>query len=363
MENVKVLQIGLSNYPGGVENSIMNYFRHLGGRVHFDFICTEETMAYREEIEGTGSTIFYLPSPKRHMYRFAKTLRSVINDGKYDIVHVNMLSAANIFPVIFSKGTYAKRVVAHAHNAGLPHGRIKKLAHHILKHLIPLLTTEWMACSRDAAKWLFGKKHLPQVYILKNAIDYDRFCFSVTTRKKMRNMYDIADGTPVIGHVGRFGEEKNQMFLIDLFARIKQKYPHARLLLVGTGPLLERVKQHAMDMGVADHTIFVGEVNDAAPYYQMMDVFCMPSTFEGLGIVAVEAQIAGLPCICSTGVPREAIFTAGARRIDLSEMPIWVDSVENALKEERSATVHQDMDCAGYNIAIEAKKLEGYYLK
>lgn len=362
MEQVKVLQIGLSSYPGGVENAIMSYFRHLDKYIHFDFICTEDTLAYSEEIECAGSRIYYLPSPKRHMYRYAKELRSVINNGKYDIVHVNMLSAANIFPVVFSKGTYAKKIIAHAHNASLPGGGPKKAAHHILKYVIPLMTKDWMACSPGAAMWLFGKQHLPQVHILKNAIAYDRFRFDSTKRKQLREEYGVTDETPVIGHVGRFGKEKNHDYLVELFASIKKELPNGKLLLVGTGPLLEETKKLVARKELTDSVIFIGGVTDAAPYYQMMDVFCLPSKFEGLGIVAVEAQAAGLPCICSDGVPQEAIFTSSARRIALDETQLWVDSICDFLRRSRGAAVQSDVDRAGYNIAIEAKNLKDYYL-
>ena len=363
MSVVKVLQIGLSSYPGGVENAIMNYYRFMDKeKVQFDFVCTEKRLAYSEEIEAAGGKIFYLPSPKGNMFRYGKALRKVINQEKYDVVHVNMLSAINLFPAVFAKGTCAKRIIAHAHNANLP-GKVKRFAHRILKCLVPAFTTEWMACSKDAAVWLFGKKGAVKTRVVKNAIDYDKYRFDESVRQEMRTQYQIGEDVPVIGHVGRFGEEKNQKFLVDCFAKVKEHLPGARLVLVGDGALQETVKQQACDLGVADSVVFVSGVNNAAPYYQMMDVFCLPSLFEGLGIAAIEAQISGLPCICSTGVPEATAIMKQTRRIALEKPEEWVCSIVDMLGRKRMCAAQEEIGRVGYSTADETVKLQEYYTK
>lgn len=364
MECIKVLQIGVSSYPGGVENATMNYFRSLNReRVCFDFVCMEDSLAYSEEIQRTGGKIYYLPSPKDHMLQFARELRDVINGGHYDVVHVNMLSAVNLLPVLFSQNTYAKRIVAHAHNSGLPRGGMKKAAHYVLKPLIPLLTKEWMACSPEAAEWLFGKHNVPKVRIMNNAIDFERFRFNSEVRKRMRKQYGLDESIPVIGHVGRFNEEKNHQFLLRIFQQVKRLKPDAMLLLVGAGPLQEPVRQQAARMGLSDSVIFVGGVEDTSPYYQMMDVFCLPSVFEGLGIVAIEAQASGLPCVCSMGVPQTAILTEEARRLALDDEKAWVCQTHSMLAQGRTESAEKNVQQAGYHIVLEAAKLEKYYQK
>ena len=360
---VKVLQIGLSSYPGGVENAIMNYYRFIDReKVHFDFVCTEDSLAYSQEIEAAGGKILYLPSPKRHMLQYAKALRKAINQGQYDVVHINMLSAINIFPAVFAKHTSAKRIIAHAHNANLP-GKAKRFAHRILKCMMPLFTTQWLACSKEAAVWLFGKKGAEKTHIVKNAIDYDKYRFDEKVRQEMRAHYQIAEEERVIGHVGRFGEEKNQKFLVDCFAKVRQTLPETRLLLVGDGSLQETVKQQTRDLGIADHVIFVSDVNNAAPYYQMMDVFCLPSLFEGLGIAAIEAQISGLPCICSTGVPAATAIMKQTRRIALEKPEEWVSCIVDMLGKKRTCAAQEEIEQVGYSAADEAVKLQEYYTK
>ena len=360
---MNILQIGLSSYPGGVENAILNYYRFMDkGKVQFDFVCTEETLAYSEEIERAGGKIFYLPSPKRNMLRYRKALRKVINEGKYETVHVNMLSAINLFPAVFAKGTCAKRIIAHAHNANLP-GRVKRAAHRLLKCWVRVFANEYLACSKEAAIWLFGKKGAEKTRIVKNAIDYNKYRYSEEVRQEMRARYGIPETGKVIGHVGRFGEEKNQKFLVDRFARVLKLRPETYLMLIGDGGLQQTVKQQVEDLHIADRVIFVSGVNNTAPFYQMMDIFCLPSLFEGLGIAAIEAQIAGLPCICSTGVPQATVITQKAKRVGLKNGDSWVSVILAMLEQNRAPAEETEIAGIGYSAADEAVKLQEYYLK
>ncbi len=358
---VRVLQIGLSGYPGGVENAIMNYYRRMDReRVQMDFVCTEDALAYGEEIEALGGRIWRLPSPKGRMLRYRKALKRTINEGGYDVVHVNMLSAVNLFSAVFCRRTCAKRVIAHAHNASIP-GRIKRLAHRVLKCFLPLFVTDRLACSEAAAVWLFGKAGARKTRTVKNAIDYSLYRFDGDVRQAMRSRYGIADTELVIGHVGRFGAEKNQRFLVECLARVREQLPSARLLLVGDGPLQTAVRQQAIERGLADRVSFVSGVRCAAPFYQMMDAFCLPSLHEGLGIAAIEAQIAGLPCICSTGVPAATAVMQQTQRIALSAIDAWVESLVQMLGQPRRAAAEDELARVGYSIDDEVAVLQEYY--
>ena len=363
MGAVRILHIGLSGYPGGVENAVMNYYRCIDReQVQFDFVCTEDSLAYSEQIDALGGRILYLPSPKRHMLRYRKALRRLINGGGYDAVHIHMLSAVNLFHAVFAHGTRVKRIIAHAHNASLP-GRVKRIAHRVLKPLVPLFVTERMACSEAAAVWLFGRRGAKKTRILKNAIDHDAYRYDAAKRQAMRQRYGLASDETVIGHVGRFGEEKNQRFLVECLSRLEEHTPRARLLLVGDGPLLESVRQQARALGLEDRVIFVGGVDTAAPYYPMMDVFCLPSLHEGLGIAAIEAQISGLPCLCSTGVPAATAIMQATRRIPLAEPEAWVRALAELAGRERCGADPEELARVGYRAADEAVKLQDYYVK
>lgn len=363
MSAVKVLQIGLSSFPGGVENAIMNYFRFMDkNKVHFDFVCTESSLAYSEEIEISKSRIYYLESPKTNPIKYLNDLTNLIKDKEYDVVHINMLSAANIVPLIAAKKANVKKIIIHSHNSSLPSGRLRKMLHYFNRPFLSLYTSRYMACSKAASEWMFGDKNSDNVYILKNAIDADRFDFNIQQRKKLREQYKIHDDAVVIGHVGRFAEEKNHSFLIDCFYALQNELPNSYLLLVGDGILKEEICLKIAEYKLEEKVIMTGNVNDTSKYYMMMDVFCMPSKFEGLGIVAIEAQASGLPCILSTGVPKSAVVLDSSERISLDETNQWVKAIVEKSSQARNYDAKPAIQVSGYDVHSEVEKLEKYYL-
>jgi len=168
-----------------------------------------------------------------------------------------------------------------------------------LRPLAPLFATHLFSCSDYAGKWLYGKKR--EFYVMRNGIDIERFRFSEYSRKRIREQYEISEEEFVVGHVGRFMFQKNHEFLVRIFdlLPIEKK----RLLLVGDGQLLDDVKKQVAELGLSDRIIFVGSVEDTAPCYSAMDVFCLPSRFEGLAVVRVEALSAGCPTLVSARCP------------------------------------------------------------
>ena len=206
--------------------------------------------------------------------------------------------------------------------------------------------------------WKEGK-----VSVLKNAIDIKNFCFSEETRKKYRQELGIDDQL-LIGHVGRFQTQKNHDFLVDIFYEISKKDSSAKLLLVGEGPLQEKIKDKVAGLGITDCVIFAGVRDDVANLMQAMDVFLFPSLFEGLGIVLVEAQAAGLPCVASkTVIPEEVRLTEEFEFIDLEESAqVWAERVLGIKGTENRLDGQDKVLKAGYDIKTSAKELETFYL-
>ena len=197
---------------------------------------------------------------------------------------------------------------------------------------------------------------------LKNAIDYKRFKYNPKVREKLRRECGIDERKFVLGHVGRFGEEKNHSFLIDILYEVKKIECNIVLLLVGTGDLFDSIQEKVKRLGLMDSVIFVGGVLDTAPYYQMMDAFCMPSKFEGLGIAAIEAQASGLPVICSTGMPSEVVLSEHVKRISLEQKDEWIESIVNLSDVcRRNTKAHINLIKSGYDVSYEAQKLVKYY--
>ena len=223
-----------------------------------------------------------------------------------------------------------KKRIAHHHQAyvsechpGLRAGItdfLKRILCFILRIPCKMFATHWLACSEAAAINGWGKNSVKkgEVIILPNAIDPERFKFDEKARKEIRARYGIKDDDFVIGHVGRFYPQKNHDFLIDVFYEVHKQKPSAKLLLLGDGPLQEKIRKKVKDLGIADSIIFAGLQKGPAPFYSAMDVFAFPSLWEGLGIVLLEAQYNGLPCVVSEVVPKEAEISDGITSMDLN---------------------------------------------
>ena len=200
-----------------------------------------------------------------------------------------------------------KKRIAHHHQA---YSKRKPLCA-LLRIPCKLFATHWLACSEAAAINGWGKRALKnrKVTILPNAIDPERFKFSEKSRQEIRAQYGIKNTDFIIGHVGRFYPQKNHVFLVDVFNEVHKQNPKTKLLLLGDGPLQDKVKKKVGSLKLADSVIFTGLQKDPAPFYSAMDVFCFPSTWEGLGIVLLEAQYNGLPCVVSKAIPKEVLIS------------------------------------------------------
>ena len=225
--------------------------------------------------------------------------------------------------------------------------------------------THYFCCSELAGRWLFGNKTYDQgkVYLLNNAIDVDKFKYDEKIRKEKRKELNIKDNQLVIGHIGRFVQQKNHEFLIDIFNEIYKQDKNAILLLIGEGPLKEEIQNKVNELGLDKNVKFLGQRSDANELYQAMDLFLFPSLYEGLGMVLIEAQCAGLPCIASIEVPQIAKISDKFVFENLKENPKkWADICLKFLKEKSiRKNSEKSLNIQNYNIKNEAKKLKNKY--
>lgn len=294
---MKILQVGLGNNPGGMEAFVMNYFRELARQgVSFDFVSMYGTIAYEKEILELGGRVFYVPNIKKDYFGYIKAFRKLLSREKYDVVHVNMLSAANIVPLRLAKQAGVRKVIAHSHNASAP-GIVRKLMDGMNRPRMKHYVNEKFACSEKAGRWLFGDKAFErgEVTLVANAIETDKYGFSESNRRKIREKLGISGDALVVGHVGRFQIQKNHEAILRIFHEIQRKEPAARLCLIGDGELKEQIQEQAKKAGVLDKIIFTGVCQDVERYLSAMDVFLFPSLFEGLPFTLLEAQANGLP--------------------------------------------------------------------
>jgi Glycosyltransferase len=351
---------------GGVESVIMNYYRHLDhSKVQFDFICDEDsTRIPYDEIKKLGGRVFLVPK-YQNLPKYLKALEKLFKENKYRIVHAN-INTLSVFPLYAAKKAGVSIRISHSHSTSNPKEWKRNLIKNILRPFSKRYATDYFACSELAGRYLFGNKAFDQgeVKIIHNAIDIEKFKFDEVARKKLRKEFGINDSTVVIGHVGRFVQQKNHTFLVDVFKEYHKKNPDSKLLLVGSGPLEDEIKKKVEKLGLKDFVLFLGQRDDINKLYSAMDVFCLPSLYEGLGVVGIEAQVAGLPCMFSDKIPDDIKITDSIRFIKLTDkLKIWGDEIVKVVIDKRSSTV-SNRCTKNYNIeeAVTFLKIE-YFSK
>ena len=235
----------------------------------------------------------------------------------------------------------------------------------VCKALLPSNMNQHFSCGIEAARCYFGEKIVERndYELIPNAIEVSRFVFDPTIRNRIRHDNHL-ENKHIIGHVGRFMSQKNHTFLLDVFAEVSKRDSLAHLVLLGDGELMDAMKEKASNLGIKDRVTFVGNVGNANEWYQAFDCFILPSVWEGLPVVGVEAQAADLPCIFSSAVTREVGLSDRAKFIPLTaEISIWATEICNALQQNERNDNTKLITEHHYNIEIEAKKLQEQYLQ
>ena len=362
---IRVAQIIGKWVGGGVEAIVMNYYRHIDrSKVQFDFICDEDsTLIPYDEIENLGGKVIIIP-PYQKVFKYHKELKKVLKDGNYKIVHSH-INTLSVFSLWAAKSAGVPVRIAHSHSTTNKKEKMKNLQKKILRPFSKMFATYYMACTEYAGRWLFGNKEYDKgnVYLLNNAIDLNKFKYDKDIRNSKRKELNINEDTLVIGHVGRFVEQKNHVFLINLFNEYHRKNKNIVLLLIGQGNLENEIKKKTKNLGLNKEVIFMGQKENISEYYNVMDLFLFPSLYEGLGMVTIEAQANGLPCIVSTAIPEIAKLTECLEFVGLDEnIEIWISKLEKLKTLTRRSHVNEISE-RGYDIRKEAKKLEEVYLE
>lgn len=363
---IRIAQIMGKWVGGGVEAVVMNYYRHIDrNKVQFDFICDDDsTCIPKEEIEKLGGKVILIP-PYQKVFKYHKELKKVLTEGNYKIVHSH-INALSIFSLWAAKSAKVPVRIAHSHSTSNKKEWKKTLLKNILRPFSKVFATDYFCCSELAGRWLFGNKTYNQgkVYLLNNAIDVDKFKYDEKIRKSKRKELKIKDKDLVIGHIGRFVQQKNHSFLIDIFNEVHKQNKNTILLLAGEGPLKEEIENKVKELGLKKNVMFLGQRNDANELYQAMDAFLLPSLYEGLPVVGVEAQAAGLPCFFSTDMTKETKVLKTTKFITLTHTPkYWSKTILTEFKNYTRNDTEKEITANSFNIKIEATKLEQQYDK
>jgi glycosyltransferase EpsF len=346
---------------GGVENVVFNYYRAIDkDRVQFDFIIDEDSPCeIPNDIMALGCRVYKIPSYK-HLPAYIRELNKILSG--YHIVHSHM-NTLSVFTLFAAKQAGVPVRIAHSHST-LGKGEFKRnIMKTVLRPFSRLYPTLLLACSEHAGRWLFGDKAFDKgrVKVIRNAINVNRFQFNLQTRERVRRDLGISEKL-VIGHAGRFMAQKNHLFLLDIFKEVHDQRQDSVLMLVGDGELRTAAEERVKQYGLSDCVLFLGLRDDVHELYQAMDVFVLPSLYEGLGMVAVEAQCAGLPCVLSDQVPKEAKILDDVIFLPLTAgKDKWAQAVCE-IKHKRG-NYSEEIAKADYEILGEAKNLVRLYYK
>lgn len=363
---IRVLYIvgGRLNY-GGIETFIMNYYRNLDkSKVQIDFIVNGyEKGVFDEEIKSMGGKIYNVPQRGKHFFRHKKEIKKIIKARKYKIVHAHANHLNGLFLSIAKQCDVPIRI-SHSHTANVINvNKIKKFIFEYYKSKVIKCATDYWACSKLAGEWLYGKENIEnnKVTIIKNAIDLDKYKYNITARKKVRTQLGIDDDF-VIGHIGRFGFEKNHKFIIDLYQKYNKKHDSSKLILIGEGPLQGKIKDEIMEKKLQNNIIVIDRTKNIGEILNAFDVFILPSLYEGLPFVSIEAQVSGLPCILSEAVSKEVKISDNVNFIKLN-IEDWISKIEEYTNKYKRGTNIESITKLGYNIKEEAKRLEKKYIE
>lgn len=345
----RILVIGMTSILGGVETYIYNVIRHIDkSKFTFDFLVIgEDKSVYESEIKellNDGNNHFYCAPNLKSNHRKAKQwLRDFYESHSYDWIYMNTSTSARIAYCIYAVKRKHTRLIMHSHNgsSSTKFGYLKNL---LMKSYATLNSSVRIACSETAYKWMFTDQPTTK-NIIPNGIDIKRFNFSEDNRIKIREKYGITSDKFIIGHIGRFSKQKNHNFFIELAKRLDK---HFVFLLVGDGETKDSINQRITEESLQDRFIIVESKNDIECYYSAMDSFAMPSLYEGLPIVAIEAQCNGLPCVLSDKISEETNITGHCTFASIENISKW-ESIFNTSALKRYKEQNKILN-SGYSI-------------
>lgn len=343
--------------------TIMEYrcAKELEGEICLDwFLFDDVVYEFEQAFTDLGSIIYHAGHVKKKYNCKNSTIAlfRLLQQGIYDTVYCDTDFSGRSVILLLARWAGVKRRIIHSHSSNTEGNKIPTIAHGVFKFLMRFSATDYIACSKEAALWLFPRSVLDKTIILKNGIPVENFKFVQETRRTIRAKYDFDDSCLVIGHVGRFVKMKNHIKLIGIFREVANLYPNSKLMLIGNGELEELIRKAIKDLRLENLVIFLGEQRNVNEYLQAMDAFVFPSIFEGLGISLVEAECSGLATYSSSMVPDEARITNSSKKISLEQSnSFWAQTiVDDFLGESQEQRTRYRLDAwkeikaAGYDI-------------
>lgn len=359
---VRVLQVPAHLYTGGVEKVARDIGMYADSEEYqVDYIVFDkEEGNYEPELREHGCRIFRLREPSEDYRAFLRDLKKIMTETHYDVVHAHTMFNIGWIMMVARQMRVPVRV-AHAHSALTNHGGLKvKLYEEVMRGLILHNATDLVACGEKAGIRLFGEKaYRKEGNLILNGVDVDRFCYDPEKGAAIRKQWSLDDSF-VIGHAGHLAEVKNQKYLIDLMPEILKRKPDAKLLLLGEGPDREILERRIRELDLTERVILTGNVPNVGDYLSAMDVFAFPSLYEGMPLSVIEVQANGLPCILSTGVPKDVYLTDLISALPLDDREKWVEMICAAERREPMRYA-EALEHSGFNSRLVMEKIYQIY--
>lgn len=356
MEKILVICTNVFGY-NGIAGVILNYYKALDKeKMNIDMILINEPSDEVKQLLKKNNSKLYIvkrnSNPLAYMYKIEK----IMKENKYDLVHIHGNSATMAIELMAAKRAGIPVRIPHSHNTTSDHMR----AHKLLKPIFSKNYSYGFACGNEAGKWLYGDRDF---VVINNGVDTDKFQYNKEFRDEIRRKYGVTDKF-VVGHIGVFNYQKNHETLIEIFRKVHRKNTNSVLMLIGEGENVELIKEIVREENLENDVIFVGTTDEVYKYMMAFDVLALPSRFEGLPLVLVEAQCSGLPCVVSTNVSIEANITGLVEFVDYDkEINRFVErlnivSVKNMDRESIAEEAIKTIKLKGYSINDNAKRME-----
>ena len=348
----RVLVYGMTDNFGGMEAYIHNIYQHLDKtKIQFDFVCDFPRMTLSDYYLKNGCKIYFIPPKSKGLLKSLWGMWKVIRENNYDVIYFNIMNAGyvlNMLPAFL----LGKKIIAHSHNADTD----KKNLHYRLRGLLNFVATVKLACSEAAGLFMFGER--VKFTVINNAINLDKYFYSKEKYIELRNKFGW-NNKKVILYVARMDYQKNPFFVLDIMKELQLSTPEAVMIYVGAGELQEDIYKYISENNLNNVTL-LGVRNDVNELMIAADVFILPSLFEGLPIVAVEAQAAGLPILLSENISQETKLVSSAYFLPINNISFWIKEINRLLsnKEDKRFSDRLALSGAGYDIKIAAKKIQ-----
>ena len=360
----RVLVYGVKDPPGGVEKIAMEYIRRIVQchDLRFDLLVFDEQFSQKEIYEQMGCGVYCVPTRRKDPVGYKREVGRIFAENQYRAVWCNFAGLTNIDLLIMGKKHSVPVRIAHSHGSRFYWGNpvmkyVVPVLHHMNRLRVDKYATDFWTCSDVAGEFMFPKRLQNQVELIPNAVDTDIFYLDPVQRRAKRAELGLPEETPVVGHVARICEVKNQAFLLEVMSELVKKVPEAKLLFVGDGELYPQIRSKIQELGLDDCVIMTGERSDVPELLRAMDVFVLTSFSEGLSVSAVEAQASGLPCVLPDTVSKLTDVTGNVRFLNL-DMPAaeWAEQIleKSAIG---AACVKEKLVAAGYDLSHAAEML------